>query len=362
MPRIIFYQPDRYTRLGADKADKYFEKNIPCEFHAVTEWNTFLTKLHDNYDLVAFHSDLFNDTAVEIIDFIKTIKTMLKFIGSEANVAVCINDKCTQEVIWQIHAAGASGIIPGRKEWDLKTSTTGFKECVSGNHWPEEIISALPTSTDNSIALFAPKYLPGIEITNKTAKLHRYYSLAYLTDALSTSPKYIFLHIDLFAGNVTAGDFMIMLDTIVSQNNADSSRPEYDRPTIVIKFTKETNVSRIKEFQKAGINYFVPASNSYEHDELEFAVREILSGAVEYYPKHLISKLPGNEKKKTNAIKVSLTNRQLEIFNLIAKRGLTNKQIARVLNITESTVKIHVSAIFKNLCVRNRTQLALTKI
>jgi two-component system nitrate/nitrite response regulator NarL len=56
-----------------------------------------------------------------------------------------------------------------------------------------------------------------------------------------------------------------------------------------------------------------------------------------------------------------LTPRQRDIFNLIATRGIGNKQIARMLGISESTVKIHVSAIMRNFCVRNRTQLALMR-
>jgi RNA polymerase sigma factor (sigma-70 family) len=56
-----------------------------------------------------------------------------------------------------------------------------------------------------------------------------------------------------------------------------------------------------------------------------------------------------------------LTPRQRDIFNLIATRGISNKQIARELGISESTVKIHVSAVMRNLCVRNRTQLALMR-
>ena len=46
-------------------------------------------------------------------------------------------------------------------------------------------------------------------------------------------------------------------------------------------------------------------------------------------------------------------------MTLVAKRGLSNKKIAQVLNISESTVKVHISAILKAYGVRNRTQLAL---
>lgn len=56
---------------------------------------------------------------------------------------------------------------------------------------------------------------------------------------------------------------------------------------------------------------------------------------------------------------VDLTQRQFEIFNLIARRGLSNKKIAEILKISEYTVKIHVSAILRRYGVKNRTQLAL---
>lgn len=57
----------------------------------------------------------------------------------------------------------------------------------------------------------------------------------------------------------------------------------------------------------------------------------------------------------------TLTPKQREVFELIATRGIGNKQIARMLGITESTVKVHVSNLMRNFCVRNRTQLALMK-
>lgn len=56
---------------------------------------------------------------------------------------------------------------------------------------------------------------------------------------------------------------------------------------------------------------------------------------------------------------VSLTDREYEIFNLVANRGLSNKKISQTLAITEDTVKCHVGNIFKKYGVRNRTQLAL---
>jgi len=53
-----------------------------------------------------------------------------------------------------------------------------------------------------------------------------------------------------------------------------------------------------------------------------------------------------------------LTPKQLEVFNLLAN-GLLNKQIAYEQQVTEATVKAHVTAIMRKLEVYNRTQVVL---
>jgi NarL family two-component system response regulator LiaR len=53
-----------------------------------------------------------------------------------------------------------------------------------------------------------------------------------------------------------------------------------------------------------------------------------------------------------------LSHREADVLHLVA-RGLANKQVARELGITESTVKTHVSGILAKLGLASRTQLAL---
>jgi two-component system nitrate/nitrite response regulator NarL len=53
-----------------------------------------------------------------------------------------------------------------------------------------------------------------------------------------------------------------------------------------------------------------------------------------------------------------LSPREMEIFLLIAK-SLSNKQIARDLDIAETTVKIHIQHIFKKLEMTSRVQVAV---
>lgn len=55
----------------------------------------------------------------------------------------------------------------------------------------------------------------------------------------------------------------------------------------------------------------------------------------------------------TQKMTVKLTPRGVQILELAA-RGLSNDQIARELDLTEHTIKIHFSRIFKRLGVHNR--------
>jgi DNA-binding NarL/FixJ family response regulator len=52
-----------------------------------------------------------------------------------------------------------------------------------------------------------------------------------------------------------------------------------------------------------------------------------------------------------------LTPRQRDVFELIVQ-GLSNKEIARTLQLAEGTVKIHIKALFAKLGVRRRAAVA----
>lgn len=57
----------------------------------------------------------------------------------------------------------------------------------------------------------------------------------------------------------------------------------------------------------------------------------------------------------------SLTSREVEILKLIAK-GMSNKLIARELDITDGTVKVHVKHFLKKLNLRSRVEAAVWMI
>jgi DNA-binding NarL/FixJ family response regulator len=90
------------------------------------------------------------------------------------------------------------------------------------------------------------------------------------------------------------------------------------------------------------------------HDDLLEAIRRVRSGS-QYLPpsvrSSLANRLPSSE----------LSPRELQILELIVK-GLSNKQIADRLGITEGTVKWHVNAILGRMNVSDRTQAAVAAL
>lgn len=99
-------------------------------------------------------------------------------------------------------------------------------------------------------------------------------------------------------------------------------------------------------------------------DELPNALEVVCDGGVFVPP--VVAMRPGGEPLMTVAGPVpagffredagkQLTPRQREILSMI-RVGRNNQEIAEMLDLTVGTVKIHITAIFKALGVRNRTQ------
>lgn len=84
-----------------------------------------------------------------------------------------------------------------------------------------------------------------------------------------------------------------------------------------------------------------------------FAVHEGLLAAAPALMQPLLG--PVTEINETQELTEELTDRESEVLQQLAQ-GLANKQIALRLNISEHTVKFHVSAIYAKLSVANRTE------
>ncbi len=83
------------------------------------------------------------------------------------------------------------------------------------------------------------------------------------------------------------------------------------------------------------------------------AIRTVQSGE-RFVPPEIARRLAGT-------VSSQLSAREHEVFLLLGK-GMSNKEAAAVLNVTEATIKAHVTGIFVKLRVSDRTQAVLTGI
>jgi len=118
--------------------------------------------------------------------------------------------------------------------------------------------------------------------------------------------------------------------------------------------------SDVREALENGAAGYIPKSSSVKI--MLSALDLIFSGGV-YVPATVLRE--GSEAESRVAVPPAdpqleqlLTQRQREVLDRL-REGKSNKQIAHELGLSEGTVKIHMTAIFKSLGVRNRTQAAM---
>lgn len=88
------------------------------------------------------------------------------------------------------------------------------------------------------------------------------------------------------------------------------------------------------------------------------ALRLVLDGEIYLPPQIVLQPASGPRKKdrrSTCTDRHGLTGRQREVFLLISQ-GMSNKEIAQTLGLSEGTVKIHVAALFQHLNVGSRIE------
>ena len=110
---------------------------------------------------------------------------------------------------------------------------------------------------------------------------------------------------------------------------------------------------RSREFGASG---FIPKSSSLE--DIQKSVRAVLDGDVCWPPQAFEDVQVSAEAKAASEGLASLTPQQFRVLTMVCE-GLLNKQIAYELSVSEATIKAHVTAIFRKLGVRTRTQAAL---
>lgn len=131
-------------------------------------------------------------------------------------------------------------------------------------------------------------------------------------------------------------------------------------PVKVLMLTVHSEAEYLVQAVDIGANGYILKDSRSE--ELKKAIQSVMDGDSYIQPSlipSLNSRLVNRDIDKEKI--AALTKREMEILTQIAG-GMFNKEIAMNLNISERTVKNHISNIFKKIDVSDRTQAAVFAI
>lgn len=149
---------------------------------------------------------------------------------------------------------------------------------------------------------------------------------------------------------------LVLMDLHMPGNRGFSGlamfKAEYPAIAVVMVSASETP-QIIRRAFSLGVSGYIPKSSSFE--VIKRAVNAVMQGEI-WLPKETQQEIDlACQHDDDFASKISsLTPQQLKVLSMIAD-GKLNKQIAYELNIQETTIKHHVSAILRKLDVVNRT-------
>lgn len=156
---------------------------------------------------------------------------------------------------------------------------------------------------------------------------------------------------------------VLLLDINMPKKNGIQVLEEIKKNKINVKVLILTVHNEVEYLLKAvdiGVDGYIMKDS--ESAELKKAINAVMNGESYIQPKlipalnnRLVARDVDKEKLE------SLTKREIDVLILVAS-GMFNKEIAIKLNISERTVKNHISNIFKKLDVSDRTQAAVFAI
>ncbi len=128
-------------------------------------------------------------------------------------------------------------------------------------------------------------------------------------------------------------------------------RREFPDARVIVLTTYDSDEDIFRAIQSGAKSYLLKDT---PRDQILTTVRSVYAGQ-NAIPRSVADALSHRLERE------ELTARELEVLRLIV-RGRSNKEISSDLNITERTVKFHLTSLFGKLKVMDRTQAAITAV
>ena len=152
---------------------------------------------------------------------------------------------------------------------------------------------------------------------------------------------------------------IVLMDLVMPRLSGIDAIPqvrEASPSTKVIVLTSFADDEKVFPAVKAGAAGYL--LKDAQPQELAQAIRTVHSGEALLHPSIAAKLMHEYAEDESRGKKDVLTPRELEVLRHLA-RGMSNKEIAKSLVLSEKTVKTHVSNILQKLDLADRTQAAL---
>ncbi|MRX27261.1 response regulator transcription factor [Kangiella sp. HZ709] len=175
---------------------------------------------------------------------------------------------------------------------------------------------------------------------------------------------------DLKASNIDHADSYASVRDNLEQNKQDLVLLDYQMPgmkgidsirdliqiqeTPFIILSGFVDKPLIQKLFESDVNGVIPKTIAGE--TLGSAIELVLKGG-KYIPDILLNEDQHDDFKRNNSPK--LTQRESDVLHMLVE-GMSNKEIARGLNLEESTVKLHIRALCSKLDSKNRTGVVVS--
>ena len=154
-------------------------------------------------------------------------------------------------------------------------------------------------------------------------------------------------------GDASTPDELPEVDVLVLSSPDYLSELDEDAPAVLLLTDDQSDVIQLVDLPVWGV-----LSLDASPEELSAAVRALGEGLWTGSPallQELLERQPAFALEEGDPIVDPLTPREREVLQLAAE-GLANKQIALSLEISEHTVKFHLSSLYTKLGVTSRTE------
>ena len=137
----------------------------------------------------------------------------------------------------------------------------------------------------------------------------------------------------------------------------------------IVILTSHCEKEEVLACLSAGINAY--CTKDIQPDKLSSVIKDVLSGsmyfdsAVSRFVMQQTSSKPETKAEDSNSLSVkdcyNLTTQEKRVLLLLSS-GLSNQQIAKKLDISVNTIKVHVCSVLQKMNVEDRTQAAIKAI